>query len=547
MNFDKLNQYKKLGVFLYKYGTSDLVKMSGIADQLEEDWEEKAEKNDVLPENMVEDLIEMGPTFIKLGQLLSTRPDILPPPYIEALSRLQDNVKPFEYNKVEEIINEELGVKISKLYESFDKEPIASASIGQVHLATLRSGSKVVVKIQRPNIRKEILNELEVLESVASLLEKNTAFGKQFECEQLIQYFKKSLLKELNYLKEAEHMKILGKNLENYKHLVVPSPIDDYTTDKVLTMEYLKGKKITKISPLKKMDINGNELANELFKSYLQQIVIDGFMHADPHPGNIHLTNNDNIALLDLGMVAYIGVNARQKYLQLIILIGESKGEELANLLIEMSNEIDDANHENFKKEIILLVQENKHISIENMETGKLIFSILKSAGENGFLLPIELSFIGKVLLNLDQIAMTLAPKFNPQKSIQKYVTELMHKHLLKDIKPNNIFSTILESKEFLELLPKRLNKILQKTSEGELSLKVDAFDEKHLMRGFQKIANRITLGLILAALLIAAAMLMRVPSDFMLYGYPGLAIIAFVIAFVGSIFIAYQIFFKDE
>src|SRR5690554_5204644 len=253
----------------------------------------------------------MGPAFIKLGQLLSTRPDLLPAEYIEALSHLQDQVGPFPYEEVREIIERELGVRISKAFNFFKEEPIATASLGQVHLAELRTGESVVVKVQRPGIREKVLEDLEVLETTAEFLEKNTEAGRQFRFVQNVQQFKISLLRELNYKTEAQNIKILAKNLAEFENIVIPVTYDDYSTDKVLTMQFLKGKKITSISPLKKLELDGEKLADEMFQAYLKQILVDGFVHADPHPGNVHLMDDTKIALLDFGMVAHIPKDLR--------------------------------------------------------------------------------------------------------------------------------------------------------------------------------------------------------------------------------------------
>lgn len=548
MKISHLDQYRKLALFLYKYGTSDLVKSSGLAEALGEDFlEDDTKEKDVLPEEMVQDLLGMGPAFVKLGQLLSTRPDLLPAPYIEALSKLQDQVEPFPFGQVEQIISEELGTRISKAFLSFDETPLASASLGQVHLAQLRDGTPVVVKVQRPGIRQEILTGLEVMESVAGFLERNTTVGRQFETTHMVAYFRRTILRELNYLKEAEHMKILGDNLRDFPLLLVPAPIDDYTTDKVLTMQYLKGQKITSLTPLRAMEIDGDALVSELLKAYMQQIVVDGFMHADPHPGNVHLTDDNRIALLDLGMVAYIGEEAREKYLQLLLYLGDAKADKVAHLLMEISRQTEYANAAAFQEEIRAVVQENQHMTMERLETGRLIFALIRAAGQNGFMPPIELSLVGKALLNLDQVGCRIAPGFRPNETIRLHAATLLRKHLLKDVSANTLFSTLLESKRLVETLPERLNKLLHNASENKLRLQVDAFDEKHLMQGFQKVANRITMGLIIAALLIASAMLMSVPSPFWLFGYPGMAILAFIMALVGAVVMAVQIFFRDE
>ncbi len=554
MKFKNLRQYGELARFFFKYGTGDLVKNAGLSDALgemgeddESDSSKTGDSHDAAPEEMVRDLIALGPAFIKLGQLLSTRPDLLPAPYIEALSELQDNIEPFDFAAVEEIVTEELGQRISKAFESFDSEPIASASLGQVHRAKLRDGTEVVVKIRRPGIRKKVYEELEVLETTARFLQKNTQVGRQLEIENLVLYFRRSLLRELNYLKEAEHMLVLRENLKEFDLIVVPAPIEDYTTDKVLTMELIKGQKITGISPLRKLDIDGDKLVDQLFAAYLKQIVIDGFMHADPHPGNVHLTDDNRIALLDMGMVEYIGEETREKYLKILLYIGDAKGDKLARLLIAMSRTTETSDPRRFQEEIDRLVQENRHMTMANLRTGNLIFELIRTAGRNGYVLPIGLSMLGKVLLNLDRVGMVIAPEFNPREAIQRHTLELMQKYTRQNLGSHNFLTSLLEGKEFLEHLPARLNKLLENAAENRLRIHVDALDENKLVDGFQKIADRITMGLIIAALLVSAAMLMRVPSSFSLFGYPGLAILAFLAALGGAIVMAVQIFFKDR
>lgn len=542
-----LKKYKDLTLFLWRYGNSDLITQSGLMGSIDLDEADKEKAGNTDLEKMVKDLQELGPTFIKLGQLLSTRPDLLPEPYIEALSHLQNDLDAFPFEEVEQIVRDELGVRISKAFNRFDSEPVAAASLGQVHMAEMRNGNTVVVKVQRPGIRKKVLEELEILDDVSGFLEKNTTIGKKFELNKLLNHFKTTLLRELNYLKEAEHMNILGKNLAEFKNIVIPAAVADYTTDKVLTMEFIKGTKITKISPLKKLEMDGEGLCDELFRCYLKQIVVDGFMHADPHPGNVHLTEDNKIALLDMGMIAHLSNDLRENYLKLLLHISENDADEVVNILLKMSRSSEDADEENFRILTTGLIQENHDASVDEIDTGRAIFAIISIAGQCGYHLPIELSSVGKAMLNLDRVAHTLAPGFNPNKAIRKNAMSLMNKHMYKDLAPENFFSTLLEGKEFLEKLPERLNKIVGNIADNKIRVEVDAFDEKHMMQGFQKVANRITLGLILASLVVGSALMMRVPTDFQLFGYPGLGILAFLIAAIGALGLAIHIFFYDE
>jgi predicted unusual protein kinase regulating ubiquinone biosynthesis (AarF/ABC1/UbiB family) len=301
-----LKRYKDLAAFLFKYGHSDIIFRAGFEKMLDEDRRpERVPDAEELPK----DLEKMGPTYVKLGQFLSTRSDLLAPQYIEALSRLQDSAEQFPYEKVEEIVTSELGLPVSRLFSFFDRKPLAAASLAQVHMAVLLDGRSVAVKVQRPGIRDQITLDLEVLIELAGFLDRHIDVVKRYALQATIEEFRKAILRELDFKQEAQNLKILGENLREYEKIVVPMPVDACTTSKVLTMEYIRGHKVTSISPLRKPEIEGPELAEELFRAYLKQILIDGFYHADPHPGNVFLTDDGRIALIDLG---YGGPNLRR-------------------------------------------------------------------------------------------------------------------------------------------------------------------------------------------------------------------------------------------
>ncbi|HCX22244.1 MAG TPA: ABC transporter [Cytophagales bacterium] len=405
----------------------------------------------------------------------------------------------------------------------------------------------MVVKIQRPGIRKRVVEELEILEEVSSFLEKNTDLGKRFDVNKLFLNFKGTLLRELDYHKEAQHMNQLHENLKGFESIVIATSIDDYSSSRVLTMEFIKGQNITKISPLRKLEIDGEKICEDLFEAYLQQIVVDGFMHADPHPGNVYLTEDNKVALLDLGMVAHISNELRQNYLKLILHISEGRTSNAIELLAQISRKGPEADEERFRMLISDLIQENQNASVDEIDTGKVMFGLITAAGQCDFHMPLELSLVGKALLNLDLVAHTLAPGFNPNKAIRKNAMSLMNKIMYKELKPQHFFSALLEGKELLEKMPERLNKIIGNVADNNIKVKVDAFDERQMMKGFQKVANRITVGLILAALVIGSALMMNVQTDFTLFGYPGIAIVSFLLATTGAIALAIHIFFYDE
>jgi predicted unusual protein kinase regulating ubiquinone biosynthesis (AarF/ABC1/UbiB family) len=544
---EHLKRYKDIAMLLMKYGRSDLVKNAGLEEILKD---EEADAVDVPPEaeSLADDLEMMGPTFIKLGQLLSTRADLLPLPYMQALSRLQDKVEPFSFEDVEQIITTELGVRISKAFASFDAAPMAAASLGQVHRATMRDGRPVAVKVQRPGIREQIIKDLEAMSEVARFLDEHTEMGKRYEFQKILDEFRKSLLAELDYRREAQNLVTISDNLIDFDAIVIPQPVEDYTTSRVLTMDYIHGRKITDLSPLARMDIDGAELADQLFRAYLQQFLVDGFFHADPHPGNVFLTDEGQIALLDLGMVARITPGMQERLLQLLLAISEGRAEQAADVAIQIGQIRKGFYDEpEFRRRVSDLVTTHQDSSLGQIEVGTIVLEVTKVSGECGIRVPPDLMMLGKTLLNLDQVGRTLDPSFDPNDAIRQYGSDILRQRLTKSLSPGNLFSSVLEMKEFLEKLPGRINKILDSVANNEIEVKVDALDEHMLMEGLQKIANRITLGLVLAALIVGAAMLMNVPTDFKILGYPGLAIIFFLVAATGGVLLVLNILFYDE
>lgn len=546
---DNLERYRKFIGFMLKYWNSELFQQtanSALEDEPEDG--EKVTDYDQTPEELVEDLKNMGPTYIKMGQLLSTRPDLLPDNYLKALASLQDDVPPIPYEDVHRIIEQEIGTRISKAFETFDEKPLASASIGQVHKATLRSGKPVAVKIQRPGIRKKFLEDLDTLEELAEMAVKHSQVARRYAFDNVLAELRRILLQELDYNREATNLLTLGKNLKHFTKLIVPQPILDYCTSKVLTMDFIDGRKVTSISPLKQLEVDYSPIVDELVEAYLQQVINDGFVHADPHPGNIQFTRDDKIALIDLGMVAKFTPGLQEDLLQLLIAISRSNGQDTAHVLLNMSEyDPDKADVKKFNKKISDLVMDSQASTAKDMQTGRLLIQLNREAARNNIHIPVEVNILGKILLNMDQIIAVLDPDFDLKEAIRKHVNEIMRKKMYEELKPENFFSFVLETKKLAENLPERINKISDNLANNRFKLNIDAIDEQRVTDGFQKVANRITLGLIIAAMIIGASMLMQVPSDFTIFGYPGLAMVFFLLAAVMGIYLSYIIIFKDE
>ena len=542
---ERLKRYKDIVALLVKYGRSDLVQKSDVS--LTPSEHEKAlMKTSPKADELATDLEKLGPTFIKLGQLLSTRGELLPEPYLEALARLQDNVAPFPFEEVEQIVSSELGARISKLFITFETEPMAAASLAQVHRATMRDGREVVVKVQRPRIREQIVEDMEALEQVAEFIDAHTEVGKRYEFKNMLSDLRHSLLHELDFKREGGNLRRIRESLEEFENIVIPSPVEDYTTSRVLTMDYIPGKKITDVSPLRLMELDTRSLAEELFRAYLKQILVDGFFHADPHPGNVFITDDDRIALLDLGMVAHLTGNGREDLLRLLLAISEGRGDVAAEVSIKIGEAKSNFDKVDFKSRVARLVAQHADANLEHLHAGKIVLEIQRIAADCWFRLPSEFTMIAKAMMNLDRVVYVLDPTFDPNALIRDEATNIMTRQMIQSVEPGSILARALEVKEFAERLPNRVNKILDAVGNNELKIGVDAIDERVVLDGLQKVANRITLGLILAALIVGAALMMRVETSFKIFGYPGLPAIFFFLAALAGLILVVNIMFYD-
>jgi predicted unusual protein kinase regulating ubiquinone biosynthesis (AarF/ABC1/UbiB family) len=546
----RLKRYAGMARLLYKYGNRDVVARAGLSDVLAPhvDQEPAGDPDAAsVPKRLAADLEAMGPAYVKLGQLLSTRSDLLPPAYLEALARLQDRVEPFAFADVERLVQEELGVRLSKGFSSFSDVPIAAASLGQVHRATLRDGREVAVKVQRPEAREQVAGDLAAFAHVAEFLDKHTDVGRVASFGEIVEEFRRTILEELDYRREAQNLVTLRRNLASFRRLVIPAPIADYSTGRVLTMEYVAGTKITALNPVVHLDLDAHRLVETLFRAYLKQIILDGFFHADPHPGNVLITPEGRLALIDLGMVSRLSPRRQEDLLKLLLAVAEGRGEEAAEVALQIGRKTERFDRAATEQAVSALVTQYQDATLRDVQVGAVMLQMSRIAGGHGLRLPSELAMLGKTLLNLDEVARTLAPDFQVHESIRRNAGNLMQKRMRRSLSLGGTFSSLMELRAFASALPGRLNRVLDAVSTNEFKIKMEVIDEGALIEGFQKVANRIALGVVLAALIVGAAMLMQVRTSFMLFGYPGLAILLFLGAAIGGIWMVVSIMTGDR
>lgn len=484
------------------------------------------------PEAFVDDLEALGPTFVKIGQALSTRPDMVPPAYLAALERMQDDVAPVPFDEVRATIEDALGARMSHLFSEFDETPLGCASLAQVHRALLRDGREVAVKVQRAGIGDLVRADLDAIAGLASKADTLTDVGRRVHFSDWVHEFRKTLLAELDYRAEAENLERFGEHLREYPELVVPQPVWDYTATRVLTMDLIHGTKVTEISGLHRTEHDMGALASALMRGYLDQVFVHGEIHADPHPGNLLATDDGRLALFDLGMVAHVPPKQRERLLKLLFAAVDGRGEEVANEAIAMGTRLEAFDEERFMREVGQMVARYAaHSHSGSQSEGRLMLDLVALSAACRLRTPPELSLLGKTLLNLEQVSHALDPDLDVKQVVERHLEHVMRERLKKSLSPSNIASELIEVQALMREAPRKVSDLLSLLAENRMQVRVDGLADSPIMESLQKIANRISAGLVTAALIVASAMMMRVDTTHHLFGYPMIAMLLFLVA----------------
>lgn len=530
--YNKLKRSRQIITVLVKYGLDYFIDRSKLKLLSRIKRIPKGYRTLSLPRRICLSLEELGPTFIKFGQILSTRPDFLPPAFIVELEKLQDEVPPFDSFQAKEIIEQELDEPTSKLFKEFCEIPIAAASLSQVHKATLPNGETVAVKIQRPDIRQLIELDLEILEDLAGFIDRRLGNGWVYHPKLMIKEFKRATLKEIDFTNEAHHFEKFRINFKDINYVKVPKIYWDMTTAKVLTMEFIEGTKISEITK----DEYGNifdpkEVAKRGAFIILKQIFEDGFFHADPHPANIFVLPPATIAMLDAGQVGYIDENMIKNGAKLMLAIMDRDLEHGMRSLQALGILKKEFDEDLLRKDFLELIESYIGIPLKDIEIRKLAQDTINVMVHHNLVLPSNIALMIKALSMAETTGRQLDPDFNMVSVGKPFMAKIISKRFSPEklLKRSNEF--IQDSIEFVEKLPQDLIDAIKKFREGKIKFIFEHRGLEKLTREISRSTMRLSLSMVIASIIVGSSLIMQINTGPVILGYPVQRIIGYIVA----------------
>lgn len=527
----KIKRSKEILKVFFKYGLDFLVdraefgfltKLRGRADKYE---------NLTQPKRLRFALEELGPTFIKFGQILSTRPDLLPPEFIEELEKLQDKAAFFDSEQAITIIEEELGKSIDELFAEFDEEPIAAASLSQVHKAKLKSGEGVAVKVQRPNIQEKIRLDIDILENIAGSLEKRIHKGWVYRPKLMVEEFRRTILKEINFKNEAHNLEKFKENLKNIDYASVPDVYWDMASEKVVVMSFVEGEKTSAIINENKEKYDRKKIAKRGAKLLLKQVYEDGFFHADPHPANLFVRPKADIIMLDVGMVGYLDHTTKLEALRLLQSVLDADPESAIRSLKRLGATNGNLDSTALRQDLLEVFSRYVDIPIKRFDFAEMNKDMFEVMARHNLTLPANLALMIKSVSMVESVGRQLDPSFNLAEVARPYIKGL----LAKKYGPEEFFKAgknfAKDTSELAQQLPQDTIEILHQLKEGKFDLNISIKNLQELDYEIDHASNQLSFSLVIAAIIVGSALIMQQEIGPLIFGFPAIGVFGFVVS----------------
>lgn len=540
----KLGRFREIVTVLFKYGFDD------VAERLRLPGKILISKTPIaVPEEMTtwerlrHTLEELGPTFVKFGQILSLRGDLLPAPLIKELEKLQDDVAPVSLEEIMEVLQQALKKPLDEVFSVIDEEPLAAASLAQVHQAVLRKENiPVALKIRRPDIVRTVEIDLRILEGVVPYLVEHLEFARTYDLANLMKELKRSLRRELNFSLEARNMQIISKILADEKDVIIPQVYEEYTRSSVLTMDLVEGTKLKDLDPGNLVE--REKLAKLGLRLVVKQVLESGFFHADPHPGNFLIVKDREVCLLDWGVIGILPAEIRFDMVELIAAIVDMETEKVFDILLALTGaNVTEINQRLLLRDILEILHLYHSVTIGKLDLGQLLMDLNNMLRTHHIRLPSDLALMFKAMVTAEGTARQLYPELDVIKEIEPFISQLGKERW----GPAQLWRRFTRQlRLYLKLqsaLPGAIQRILQKVEQGDLNIRFRHENLSGLQKSLDNVSNRLSFSIILGAVIIGSSMIITTGVKPLIFGYPALGIVGYLISAVLGMIVVINIF----
>ncbi|SMC16295.1 ubiquinone biosynthesis protein [Desulfacinum hydrothermale DSM 13146] len=537
-----LGRFKDIAVILIRYGFDDVLDRLGFPAQRLLGPRDPAKAAMTTWERVRHALEDLGPTFIKFGQMMSLRPDLIPYPLIQELRKLRDEVASVPFSQVKTVVEQGLGRPLKEVFVQFEEEPLASASMAQVHRAVLRQERMpVAVKVQRPGIRQVIKKDLYILEAIAHEVHERVEDYRVYELPKLAKELRRSMLRELDFTLEARNIRIFRSNFRQHPDVFAPAVMEEHCTRQILTMELVQGRRLAEVMLQDGRDLR-RQLARRGLKAMIKQILEDGFFHADPHPGNILVTDDGRLCFLDWGMVGRLTRPARHDLIDLIHAIVAKDSERVLEILLAFVRGGHDEVHDLLHRELLDLLDAYHGVPLGRFDLGALLMDMSNLLRDYRLYLPSDLAMMVRSLITAEGTARELAPDLNVIAEAEGKVKHLAAQRWHPSELLRGVRRSLRHMAQMQREVPPRFVQILDKIGRGDLEVRFRHENLGDMRRTLDNMSNRLTLALIIAAMIIGSSMIITTGVKPFLFGYPALGIIGYLVSGVLGLYLVITI-----